>query len=511
MRVESAIKNVKSIMLVSVINIILQFIVRMVFINILPIEYLGINGLFTNILAMLSLAELGIGSAIVYSLYKPLAIGDTETIKSIMRIFKKAYIYIGLIILIVGAFITPWLKFFINGPSNIDGLGYIYIIFLIDTGISYFYSYKRNLLIADQRQYVANYYKGVFRTLRGLGQIVLLLLTHSYWAFIIIRIVATFLENYTVALKADKIYPILKDKNIKPLAKEIKNDIVKNTKAMLFHKIGSIAVFGTVNLIISKFVGLVAVGLYSNYYLIISSIQGISGPIFNSLTASIGNLNTLASDEKKVEIFKILYFMTAWLAFYISIGLYVMINPLIEVWLGNKYICAETMVVILVFNFYLGYMRKPALIFRNAMGLFWNNRYMPLAETLINLFFGIYLVQLYGIEGALLGMTISSILMPFWVEPYIVMKNGLKFALKKYYAYYILFAGITLIISIGMKHLYGMLFLQNSIFSLIVGVILCTILPNTIWIAIFHKTNEFQYVFKIVKSKILRKEKSRDL
>ena len=471
----------------------------------LPIEYLGVNGLFSNILAVLCLTEIGIGPAIVYSLYKPLALGDKETVKSIMKIFKKAYIYIGIIILIIGFSMTPWLNFFIKGESNIVGLKYIYMLFVFDTAISYFYAYKKNLLIADQRQYVANYYKGLCQVAMGIGQILLLIITHSYWSFIIIKVLATFAENFLVARKADKVYPILKDKNVQPLAIEIKNDIVKNVKAMVFHKIGGVAVFSTANLIISKFVGLVAVGLYSNYYLIIKSIQQISGQIFNSLTASIGNLNTLASDEKKVEVFKNLYFMTAWMAFYITIGLYVMLNPLIEIWLGDKYLCTETIVFILVFNFYLNYMRKPVLVFRNAMGLFWNNRYMPLAETFINLIFGIYLVQTLGIEGALLGMTISTILMPFWVEPYIVMRNGLNFTLKKYFVYYGFYASLTVVVAVGMKYLYSRIFLHNTIFSFISGVILCTILVNGIWIVIFHKTNEFQYVFKIVKSKIFGK------
>lgn len=505
MRLESAVKNVKSIMLVYLINTVLQFIVRLVFVRMLPIEYLGVNGLFTNILAVLSLAELGIGPAIVYSLYKPLAIGDSETIKSIMCVFKKAYIYIGIIILSVGVFITPWLNFFINGPSNIDGLRYIYILFVIDTGISYFYSYKRNLLIADQRQYVANYYKGIFQTLTGLGQIVFLLLTHSYWGFIIVKVLATFLENYAVAFKADKIYPILKEKDVNPLVKEIQNDIVKNVKALLFYKIGNVAVFSTASLIISKFVGLAAVGLYSNYYLIINSIQRISFQMFDSLTASVGNLNTLETQEKKVEVFKKLEFMTAWLAFYTSIGFYVFLNPLIELWLGNKFLFNETIIIILVLNFYLNYMRRGINVFKNAMGLFWNNRYVSLSEAIVNLIFGIYLVQKFGIEGALLGITISTVLVPFFIEPYIVMRNGLDWPLKKYFAYYGLYASLTLIVAIGMKVLYGILFLHNTIFAFISGVILCTILANSIWIAVFYQTNEFQYVFKIAKSKIFGK------
>lgn len=504
MRLDSALKNVKSTIIVYLLNSVLQFIVRIVFIKTLAIEYLGINGLFSDILAVLSLAELGIGPAIVYSLYNPLALGDKKTLKSIMHIFKKAYIYIGTLILVVGFFLTFWLDFFIKGESNIHGLEYIYLLFVFDTGISYFYAYKRNLLIADQRQYIANFYRGIFQVITGLGQITFLFITHSYWAFIIIKVAATLTENFLVAKKAEDLYPFLKEKDVQPLAENIKANIIKNVKALFFHKLGGVAVFGTASLIIAKFVGLVAVGLYSNYYLIINSLQRIQAQIFDSITASVGNLNTLETSEKKVEVFKNLGFITAWLSFYITVGLYVMINPLIELWLGEKFICSTAVVNILILNFYLYCMRKPVLVFKNAMGLFWNNRYMPLFEAIINLTAGIYLAKLYGMQGALIGITISTLLMPFWVEPYIVLKNGLDLTFKKYYVYYALFSLITFLTALGMKYLYDFIFLENTILSFLSGVILITVVANLIWLVIFYKTNEFKYLLKLLKDKILK-------
>lgn len=504
MRLDSALKNVKSTMIVYMAKIILQFVVRMVFVRVLPIEYLGINGLFSNILAVLSLAELGIGPAIIFSLYKPLAIGDSETVKSLMRLFKKTYISIGVVILVLGGMLTPWLDFFIDGRPNIEHLEWIYLLFVLDTGISYFYSYKRNLLLADQKQFIANFYQGIFQVILGILQIIFLVVTQSFWSFIILKVLATFSENIMVARKANKLYPILGSQDVHPLNSDIKKTIVRNVEAMVFHKVGDIAVFSTSNIIISKFVGLTAVGLYSNYYLIISSIQGISGQIFGSLTASVGNLVAVEGQEKKLAVFKVLQFLTAWIAFYSSIGLYVMFNPLIELWLGKEYIFADSIVFVMVLNFYLTYMRKGILTFKDAMGLFWNNRYMPIAETIINLVAGVYLVQAFDIIGALLAMTVSTILTCFWIEPYIVMRNGLDYPLKKYFGWYCVFSLLTGFVGYGLHNLYRQLWPVTTLFSFIGGAVLCTIVANGIWILIFYHTKEFRYVQQLLKNKFFK-------
>lgn len=503
MRLESALKNVKSTMIVYMAKTILQFAVRMVFVRMLPIEYLGINGLFSNILAVLSLAELGIGPAIIFSLYKPLAVDDLETVKSLMRLFRKTYMSIGVVILILGSVLTPWLNFFIQGRPNIDHLEWIYLLFVLDTGLSYFYSYKRNLLLADQKQFVANFYQGVFQVSLGILQMIFLVVTQSFWPFIILKVLTTFLENFMVARKADKIYPMLHSKLVCPLNSDMKHLIVQNVEAMIFHKVGGIAVFSTSNIIISKFVGLTAVGLYSNYYLIINSIQGISGQVFGSLTASIGNLVVVEGQEKKVAVFKVLQFLTAWIAFYVSIELYVMFNPLIELWLGKEYIFADSIVFVMVLNFYLTYMRKGIQTFKDAMGLFWNNRYMPIAETIINLSAGIYLVQKYDIMGALLAMTVSTILTCFWIEPYVVMRNGLDYPLKKYFGWYGIFSLLTVVVGYGIQVLYRQLWPTTTMYGLFFGILLCSIIANSIWIILFYRTDEFRYVKTLIMNKFL--------
>ncbi|WP_293717970.1 hypothetical protein [uncultured Phascolarctobacterium sp.] len=504
MRTNNVIRNIKSTAILYSIKLVLQFLVRIVFVNTLSVEYLGINGLFSNILAVLSLTELGVGSAMVFNLYKPLAVSDSETVKSIMRLFKKAYICIGIVILTLGCVLVPWLDFFIKEKPDIPHIEWIYLLFVIDSSVSYFYSYKRSLLIADQKQSIANFYQGICQIVLGVLQSFFLVITKSYWAFIILKVFSTIIENYMVARKVDFIYPFLQDKQVALLETSIKKTILRNVKALFISKLGGIVIFSTTNIIISKLVGLAAVGIYSNYWLIINAVHGILSKMFEALTSSIGNLAVLETEEKKTQIFKTLEFITAWTACYITIGLFVLLNPLVKIWLGEQFLLSDEIVSILVLNFYLTYMRKPVQIYEDALGLFWAKRYMPIPEIIINLTIGILATQYLGLLGALLGMTISTLLVPFWFEPYIILKNGISYTFKEYYLRYGLYTIATIAIALFTKYCYSLILSNRSGYDFILGIFLCTFLPNFIWLLLFYKTKEFNYV-KIIIKKLMGK------
>lgn len=501
MRIKQAGKNIKYTTIAYVLRLTLQFIVRLVFVKSLPIEYLGINGLFTNLLAMLSLAELGVGPAITYSLYKPLAEKDTETITALMRVFKKAYVIIGIFIIVVGICMLPWLDWFIKGNS-IENTEWFYIIFLLNTGSSYFYSYKRNLLIADQKQYINSIYQCGGQVILAILQITFLLVYPSYWLYIVLILLTTVSENYMAAKKADRVYSYLQEeKNVQSLPGDIKNTIVKNIKAMIAHKIGGMAIFSTSNLILSKFVGLAAVGLYSNYYLIISAANSFAGQFFSSITASIGNLIALESNQKKANIFKVTEFIVAWQALVIGCGFFTLLNPLIEIWLGKQFLFDEAIVTYLIINFYLMYMRMAVNAFKNASGLYWNDRYKPIAEAVINLAASVYLTINYGVVGVIWGGIISTLLTCFWVEPYVLFRNGIDINLKDYFKDYLQYAVLTLLTAAVSKWIYTSLFNEVSIINFILGVILCFAISNVAWIAVFRKREEMAYLRNVARDK----------
>lgn len=503
MTIQAVGRNIKY----SVVNYIavnlLKFIVRMVFVKTLPIEYLGVNGLFTNVLVMLSLAELGIGPAIVYSLYKPLAYGDKETVKSIMCFFKKVYIAVGCIILALGLMLFPFLDIFIKEGQSVPQVHYFYLVFLLNTVVSYLWTYKRSLLIADQKQYVVNIYQAVVQVLVAVLQMIFLLIFADYWCFIILMLMGTVLENFSIAHKADKEYPYLNEA-AEVLDFNIKQQIVKNTKAMICHKIGGMVVFSSSNLVLSKFAGLAAVGLYSNYYMVIAALNTFAAKFFESITASIGNLMVLEENSKKIKAFKITEFITALQAAICFCGLYVLFNSFVELWVGKNYLFSEAVVAAMAFSFYLTYMRKVVLMFRDACGLYWNDRYKPLAESVINLAASIYLTINYGVIGVVLGGIISTLLTCFWVEPYVLFNNGIDIKLKDYFIDYLKFTVVALLAAVTSQLVYSNLFTNVTILNFISGILICVIITLTLWFVVFYKREEMQYLVKLVKSKFLK-------
>lgn len=500
MRIKQASKNIKYSTITYLLKLVLQFTVRLVFVRSLPLEYLGINGLFTNLLAMLSLAELGLGPAIVYSLYKPLAEKDTEMIKALMLLFQKAYNCIAILIIGAGLCVVPWLGWFIKGSAVAD-IDWFYIFFLLNAGVSYFYSYKRNLLIADQKQYINSIYQSTGQIVLAVLQIISLLIYPSYWLYIILMILVTVSENYAAAKKADKVYPYLQDTNVQSLNRGIKNTIVRNTKAMIAHKIGGMAVFSTANLILAKFVGLVAVGLYSNYSLVLGAANSFASQFFSSITAGIGNLIALESDKKKADIFKVTEFMVAWQAMIVGCGFYVLFNVLIELWLGKQFLFDDAIVTWLIINFYLMYMRKAVLTFRDASGLYWEDRYKPLAEAVVNLVASVYLTIHCGVIGVIWGSIISTLLTCFWVEPYVLFRNSIDIKLKDYFKDYFKYTAVTFFTAVFSKWLYGKLFIEVTIINFVLGVGLCLLLSNTIWIVLFRKREEMKYLRDVARDK----------
>lgn len=501
-RTKSSLLNFLCAMIGQGFGLIVSFISRIFFIKILGSEYLGLNGLFTNILTVLSLTELGVGNAINYSLYKPLANHDKIKCKMLMNLYQKIYIIIGIIILFLGILITPFLSLFIKDIPNINNINLIYILFVINTAISYFFSYKRNLIIADQNRYIATIYRYGMYVLLNIVQIIYLIITKNYIGFLIIQILATLMENILVSKKANQMYPYLKEKTKIPLDNETKNEIIKNTKAMMMHKIGGVVVNSTDNIILSRFVGLVSVGLYSNYYLIINALNLILGQVFSSLTASIGNLCANSERTKQYDIFKKINFLTFWISCFSTISLFCLFNPFITIWIGSKYLFSFEIVLILVINFYITIMRQSVLTFREAAGLFYKDRYKALLEAFINIIASIILVTKFGAFGVFLGTFISSITTCLWVEPYILYKFGFHQKVSNYFKIYLKQIVLTFIITI-ITYIFCSFININIYLSFFIKCLICLILPNLILYVIYKDSEEFKYFYDKIFTKII--------
>ena len=502
-RTSSSIKNLIFAFIGQAAGIVMNFIARVVFLRILTAEYLGLNGLFTNILSMLSLMELGVGTAMTFSLYKPLATSDKEKIKSLMNLYRKSYIIIGILVLVIGIGITPLLPYFIDEVPKInENINLIYILFVINTAISYFYSYKRSLISSDQKRYIATAYRYIFYCLLNIMQIIILLLTKNYIWYLITQIIFTFAENVAISKKADKLYPYLKEKNINKLEKEDTEKIKKNVVAMIGHKIGGIIVGGTDNIILSKFVGLVEVGIYSNYYLIINAMQTLFSQVINALTPSIGHLLVEEDYNKNYAVFKKINFINFWITTFSGICILNLIDPFITLWIGEKYLLGFDVLIVLVLNYYQRMMRYSYSVFKEAAGIYYEDRFVPLIESVLNIIFSIILLKIFGLKGVFIGTLVSSLALWGFSYPKYVYKKLFNQNMKSYIfeniKYLIIFI-LLVILSIIKVFIFKF---DSAFITLFINLIISIIIPNLIIILIFHKNEEFKYFIKLICKKL---------
>lgn len=498
-RTENSIINSAMSIVTQVLTVVLNFAVKTVFIKMLNDEYLGVNGLFTNIITMLSLADLGIGIAIPYSLYKPLAKKDEHKINVLMNFYKKVYTIIGIAVLLIGLSLTPFLGLIIKDiPKNVPHLSLIYILFVIHSASSYFFVYKKFLIDSDQKGYITSRIIFTFSTLLSIIQIILLITTKNYILFLLSSIILVIIQNIYISSKANKLYPFIKNKTDEKLEKEDMEGIKKNVSSLFIYKVGTVIMNGTDNIIISKFIGLVIVGFYSNYVLIINSITTVLNQIFNAITSSIGNLVVTTNKKRSKEVYDNLNFANFWLYALFGVCIIVLINPFINIWIGKKYVMGFSIVFLLVLNFYVLGMQSVTNSFRNAYGLFWIAKYRPIIMVIINIVISVVLVQFIGIEGVLIGTLISRLLTTAWLDPYIVHKYGFEISPKSYYIDYLKYLVIFTAISIILNYFVSMIAI-NNIFILILIAILVVISVNVILVLLFFKTSEFNYFYDKIK------------
>lgn len=474
------------------------FLDRTVFIHYLSADYLGLNGLFSNILSILSLTELGVGSAIAYSLYEPLANGNISMVQSIMKLYKKLYCFIGGAILLLGATLAPFLPWLIkNIPPDMPDIYIYYLLYVLNVGVSYFFTYKRTLIMCDQNQYIPTTTTTLSSIVTSLLHMGTLLLVHDYLLYLIVGIIVTVGENITISIIADRMYPYLKNKDVQALPQETTANIRKNIYAMFCHKIGNVVVNGTDNIIISGFIGLSAVGLYSNYTLILSKISSLLGKLFSSVTASVG---ILALDEDKAHVEQVFYrmlFLNFWTCAFSCIAFLCLIQPFIRFWIGSEYLLPASVVLIIAINFYLSGMRQTVLTFRDAAGIFWHDRYKALVESAVNIALSIPLAIKFGIGGVLLGTIGSTLLVPFWFDGYILFKYLFRKGIRKYLLRQAFYGALALLVGFITWCLCEQI-PGETVAAFLLQIATCVIVPNALFLLVLCKSQEWFFYSKLL-------------
>lgn len=509
-RTENVAKNVVLSSIFQILAYIIGFVSRTIFIKILGEEYLGLNGVFTNILTLLSFAELGIGSAIVYSMYKPLATKNKEKLKQLMSFYKKIYLLIGSIIIIGGILLIPFLDFFITDAPNIkENLIVIYLLFVFNSAISYFFSYRTTIISADQKNYLIIIYNKVFHIIRVIVQIITIILWHNYYIYLLTETICTLLTNYLLSRKSKKMYPDLIDIKDNELPEKEKKEIFKNIRALIVYKISSVMLNGTDNLIISRYLGLAVAGLYSNYQLLTNAVVEVVGQVTNSFTASVGNLNSIETKERKEEVFyKILYF-TYILFGFCSIELIIMLNDFVKIWIGEKFLLDFITIVMIVGSIYVNGVQYASFSFRNTLGLFKESIISPIIAVILNIGLSIILAKQVGLWGVFAATIIARFCSAGIIDPYVVYKHEFKKSPLVYYLKYfkyLFFVIITYIITFYIvKYIPAHNLLLVFIKAIATGIISFSLL-----ILFTFKTKEFngiKYNFKNVFSKFLERRK----
>lgn len=500
-RTRQVVFNATASIVTQMVMLFLNFLSRTVFIQTLNVDYLGVNGLFSNVLSILSFAELGIGSAIVFNLYKPLAEHDEERLCSLMQLYKKFYFYVFFIVMVLGLALMPFLDFFIKGRPNIEEkLELIFLFFLLDTALSYLYIYKQSIITADQKQYVVTTVLTTASILRVTSQILILYITHNFILFLSINLIFRLAGNIYCSKVADRRYPFIR--NIpKPLPKDEKRKIFTNVKSMATYKFGSIILNSTNSIIISAMVNITAVGLVSNYTMISLACNNILFGIVNSFTASLGNLNATASREEKINVFNKVLFITAYLFGLASIEIVVVSDYFIEVWIGSNYIINKVVVIAIICEFYIAGIHTLESHYRYTMGYFVKGRIGPLLASIMNIILGILFCSQWGVAGVFFATALSRVTTLGIIDSWIIFRDGFKL---NPLIYFIKNSGyLALFILLGLFCSYIVSYIAwHSWLSVALQVILVFIIYNLTMIIIFHNSRSFKEIISAAKNMI---------
>lgn len=505
-RTEKSILNVLTSVFGQLFSFVLSFTIRTVFIKTLGEVYLGLNGLYSNILSVLNLTEFGLGTAIVFELYRTVAKHDEEKTKQYLAFYKKAYICIGTIILIAGLCLVPFLHLFVNDVDLLGLINYrlVFVLYLLNTVFSYFFfAYRQSVLQANQQEYKIRIITYIFKAIEMVLQIVGLFIFKNIYIYLVVPLVLGCISTVTKGILIGKWYPYILEKPNGKLSPEELKETSKNVFSVALYKISGCVINSTDNIIISSFVSIVLTGLYSNYLIITAAVNTILEKVFSAFTASIGNLNVAVGDdvERKYNIFKTISFLNFWLYGFCSVCFCVLFKPFISIWIGQRFVMNSGTEIAIVVNFLLMGLQETVGTHRAAYGLFYKGRFRPIFSVLLNISFSILFVKIfpteYGVVAVLLGTIFSNLFVSWWYDAYIVFKYAFDRKPWEFYGVFWLRVVYVLLICILFKAICNYILLP-PVFSVVMYLGICCFGYNILFIVFFRKKPEFQYLWRVL-------------
>ena len=489
-RSSNAIKNIIVALLCQAVTFVFSFATRTVLINLLGDEYNGLTSFFQNVVSILSFTELGVGTAIVYALYKPVAENDIEKLKSLMGFYKNIYRVLAVIILTLGLLVSPILKFFLETDVPLGNVSLYFLIYLSNTAVSYLFIYKSSILNADQRNRTVKFITTIFLILRNVIEIGILLITHSFVAYLGVQLACTILNNLTISTVANKYYPWLKEKSEK-LDKKERKGIFDDVKSMFVYRVGGILLNNSASLIMSKFVGVVILGFYSNYYLFIGAATTLLEIVFHALTSSLGNYNSTKDTKSSEKVLNECNFVAFFLYTICAVGMFVLLDDVVYLWLGPERLLGKAVCFAMVANLYIYGMLSGVMTYRITTDLFRITKYIILVTCALNVGLSILMGIKWGLFGILIATSIARLLTNFWYEPLMLYKKIFKMPASKYFIRQALYFATTLGSGAITYLVCEKLFTEVTIISIAVKFVLCVAIPSAIIFILYFRTEEF--------------------
>lgn len=492
-RTKNSILNMVSSIGYQLICLVMSFISRTIFLQVLGVGYLGINGLFNDVLSMLNMAELGFGTVMTFSMYKPLAEKDYDTITGLTNFYKKVYRIIAVTILALGVMLLPILPYLINLENDIPFIEIYYLIFLMCNVASYLVTYKTTVLYADQKNYLMLQRGAVWHVAEVCTMLLVLYLSKNYLLYLLIQLVFVYGRNFYMSHLASKHYPYL-NRKIK-LSKEKTKGIFTDVGSAFLYKISNVFLTATDNTLISVLISTEMVGFFSNYQIIVGKLSSLVGTLFTSLIASLGNLIAKENEERRYSVFQSMQSLCLIICTFCVTCLVLLEEDFIRIWLGEEYVLGTFALLAIVFNFYFTIVTKPVVTFREAAGLFRKTKFIMLCTAALNVVLSIVLGKLIGLAGILLATSVSKLLTCFWYEPKLLYNDYFKKPCKLYFLE-MLKGTFVIIISVGIAWLVTMWLIPVNWMELILKGIMVAFVSIFIIIVFYHKTDGFTMICK---------------
>lgn len=505
-RIKYTAKNIAFGYASNIITALLGFAARKMFILRLSETLLGVNGFYTGILSALSLAELGIGTALNFSLYKPVAEGDKEKIKSYMALYRKCYHVIGLVVAAIGLCIAPFLPMIIKGAgdTSVRDLTFYYLIFLFNSVSSYFVAYKYSLVNAEQKTYIYTNINTITKIVSVTAQIIVLFATSNFYCYLLTDAIIQLIQKIFVSAYLNKKYPYLLEKDVEPLSKEETKVIVDKTKALMWLKIGDTARTQTDSIIITAFINVAITGVVDNFNMVITSISNFVNIIFNSALPGFGNLIATESKEKQYQMFRIYRFFADWIYGYSAVGFLFLLSPLITILYGDKWALGQGIIALIVAEYYFKGDRIVLSNFKTAAGVFEQDKYLALIQGAVNLVLSVVLVQKIGLAGIYIGTVVSGLIANI-VRPYIIYHVCFDRRCGRYFVESIKYRVVMALIIGACYLLMKFTMPYVSILTFIISGVMITVVFHAVFLGVFHGSDEFGYMKNILMKKVLKK------